>query len=304
MPKFSIIIPLYNKEKHIVQTIHSVFNQRYSDFEIIIVNDGSTDNGLKEVLNIIHDKLIVFDNENKGVSEARNFAMQHANGDYFAFLDADDVWDENHLLNLNQLIDSFPNCGLYCCNYNFVYENNNIVNTNFPTLPNEKGWRGIVPDFFLASLEYRIAWTSAVAIPKKIIHSIGLFDTAFSSGQDTDYWTRIALKYPVAFNKNVSVSYNTTAENRITNILPSDRSFMTFEKFHDIEKTNISLKKFNDMYRTELAIKHKIIGDIKTYKYYKKDIKLSNIKWEQILLLKLPSFTLKLLWKYKRWLKS
>jgi len=304
MPKFSVIIPLYNKESHISDTLTSVFSQLFTDYEVIVVNDGSTDNSWKEIKGFKNSKLKTFNNENKGVSQARNFAMQQASGDYFDFLDADDIWKNNHLLNLNQLIISFPNCGLYCCNYNIEYGNNNIVSTKFPTLPKEKDWSGIVSDFFLASLKSRIAWTSAVAIPKSIIASIGLFDPDFSSGQDTDYWTRISLKFAVAFTKKVSVSYNTTAENRITNILPSNRKFMTFEKFHDLEKTNTSLKKFNDMNRAELAIKHKIIGDHKTSNFYISDIDDNNINWKQIILLKLPSTILKPLWIFKQWLKT
>lgn len=306
MPKFSIIIPLYNKEKHIKQTIKSVFNQLYSDFEIIVVNDGSTDNSLKEISKIKHDKLIVFNNTNKGVSEARNFAMRQANGDYFAFLDADDIWENDHLFNLNQLIDSFPNCGLYCCNYNFDYGNNNITNTKFPILPKEVNWQGIVPDYFLASLKFRIAWTSAVAVPKDIINLIGFFDNEITlgAGEDTDYWTRIALKRTVAFTKKVSASYNVSAENRISNINTNKRKFMKLDKFYEEERTNSSLKKFNDIQRAELAIKHKIIGDKKNFDFYVTHLKYSNVGWEKLILIHSPMFTLILLWKLKQWLKT
>lgn len=306
MPKFSVIIPLYNKEKSILKTINSVFNQLYTDFEIIVVNDGSTDNSFKEITKIKHDKLIAFNNTNKGVSEARNFAMQQANGDYFAFLDADDVWEKNHLLNLNNLISSFPNCGLYCCNYNFDYGNNNIISTQFPSLPKDLNWQGIVPDYFLASLKYRIAWTSAVAIPKDIINSIGFFDNKITlgAGEDTDYWTRIALKRTVAFTKKISVSYNISAENRISNINTSKRKFMKLDKFYEDEKTNLSLKKFNDIQRAELAIKHKIIGDKKSSIFYITHLKFSNIGWIKLILLHSPKFILILLWKIKQWLKT
>jgi len=304
MPFFSVIIPLYNKEAHIINTLNSVYNQNFTDYEIIIVNDGSTDNSWNVVKDIENSNIRTFNNKNQGVSETRNFAMKHAKGEYFAFLDADDIWKRNHLHDLNQLINSFPNCGLYCSNYNFDYGNNKIINTRFPTLPKEKEWEGIVTDFFSASLEYRIAWTSAVAIPKKILDTVGFFDINFTSGQDTDYWTRIALKHLVVFTKKVSVNYNTAAENRITNISPNNRNFMTFEKFHEIEKSNKSLKKFNDICRTELAIKHKIIGDIDSYNYYNKDIDYSNINWILVILLKLPSNILSKLWVFKQWLRT
>lgn len=304
MPFFSVIIPLYNKESHIISTVNSVLNQTFTDYEIIVVNDGSTDNGLNKVLSLKHEKIIVFNNKNNGVSKARNFAMEKANGDYFAFLDADDFWKKNHLSNLFKLITDFPKCGLYSTNYAFDYGDNYLVKTQFPTLPKSKNWRGIVPNYFINSLVNRIAWTSAVVIPKQIFNAIGGFDINFSSGQDTDYWTRIALNYNVAFTKEVSVLYNLKAENRISNIAPSNRSFMTFEKFKDEEKTNPSLKIYNDMYRAELAIKHKIVNNTTTYKYYKSEIDYNNINWKKNLLIKLPSFILKPLWVLKQWLKT
>jgi len=304
MPFFSVIIPLYNKEAHILDTLKSVYEQSFTDYEIIIVNDGSTDNSWEKIKGLGNSKLKTFNNENQGVSQARNFAMKQAKGDYFAFLDADDFWENSHLQDLFDLTLNYPNCGLYCTNYIFDYGNNFIINTHFPKLPKDKTWQGIVSDFFITSTKFRIAWTSAVAIPRKTMHNIGLFDVNFSSGQDTDYWTRIALKSNVAFTKKISAHYNVSADNRITNIIPKHRKFMTFEKFHREEQTNLSLKKFNDMCRAELAIKHKVIGDTLTYKYYKKNINLKNINWKKTLLLKLPTSLTKLLWSFKQWLKT
>lgn len=303
MPFFSVIIPLYNKEKHIIQTLNSVLSQSFTNYEVIIVNDGSTDNSLSLTEQTIDNRIRVFNQENKGVSEARNFAMQQATGNYFAFLDADDIWKGNHLENLYQLIIKHPNCGLYCANYIFNY-GNYTVNTKFSTLPKQQNWKGIVADFFAASMSYRIALTSAVAIPAKTISDIGFFDTNFTSGQDTDYWTRIALRKSVAFSKEVSVIYNAIATNRISNITASDRKFMTFEKFAAEEKNNLSLKKFNDMYRAELAIKHKLIGDSTTFLYYKKSITNTNLSFRNKILLTLPSSILKTLWRLKQFIKA
>jgi glycosyltransferase involved in cell wall biosynthesis len=304
MPFFSVIIPLFNKESHISNTLNSVYLQTFEDFEVIIIDDQSTDESVKKVNQLKNNKTFIFQNEEKGVSQARNLGMKKAKGDYFAFLDADDEWMPNHLQDLYQLIKDHPNCGLYCTNYTFDYGNEFTVKTVFPTLPKNKYWKGIVDNYFLASLNNRIAWTSAVVIPKEAYINIGGFDIKFSSGQDTDYWTRIALNYPVSFTKEATVLYNLKAENRISNIAPSSRSFMTFEKFIIEEKTNTSLKKFNDMYRAELAIKHKIIGDLKTFKYYSKDIKYNNLNFTKIILLKLPEGILSNLWKLKQWLKT
>lgn len=306
MPKFSIIIPLYNKETHIVNTLNSVFNQTFTDFEIVIVNDGSTDGSLKEVQKITDERLILYNRKNKGVSQARNFAMQNATGDYFAFLDADDLWKPQHLHNLNHLIVKYPNCSMYCTNYCFDYGDGYIVTPKFPTLPSHSNWSGIVPDFFKASLHYRIAWTSAVAIPSNSISSVGFFNEAITlgAGEDTEYWSRLALKKPVAFSKKMTAIYNVDAINRISKIDASKRKHMTFEQFYTSEKNNSSLKEFNDMYRLEYAIRHKISGNKRLFEFYKSDIDQNYISIKNKILLNLPRQTLITLWHIKQSVKQ
>ena len=117
MAIISIIIPLFNKELFIKQTLLSVLNQTFSEFEIIIINDGSTDKSVT-IINDIDDKRItLYTTKNKGVSHARNYGFSKANTDLIAFLDADDLWEPNHLENLHTLYTNFPNCGLYATNY-------------------------------------------------------------------------------------------------------------------------------------------------------------------------------------------
>ena len=306
MPKFSVIIPLYNKDAHIVNTIISVLNQSFTDFEIIVVNDGSTDDSLLEVQKISDERLIIYDRENNGVSQARNFAMRQAKGDYFAFLDADDLWKDNHLQNLNSLIIEFPNCGMYCTNYHFDNGNNYIINTQFPTLPKVDVWSGIVSDFFEASMKYRIAWTSAVAIPSDSIKFVGFFNEniTLGAGEDTEYWTRLALKKPVAFSKLPTAIYKVDAINRISKINPSKRKHMTFENFLEEEKVNPSLKKFNDMYRLEYALRQKMFGNKNQFEFYKNGIGYNTSSLKTKLLLSLPKLILICLWYYKQVVKK
>ena len=90
MPKFSIIIPLYNKEKDIETTINSVLNQTFTNYEVILVDDGSTDNSYKVVSDIEDSRIQIFKKENQGVSKARNYGVSKAKTEYIAFLDADD----------------------------------------------------------------------------------------------------------------------------------------------------------------------------------------------------------------------
>lgn len=117
MGKISVIIPVYNKEDYIRMTIQSVLNQTFSDFEIVIIDDGSTDKS-KDIINEFSEnqKITYHYQKNQGVAAARNAGIKKANGDYIAFLDADDRWDDSFLEKLNNEIDSGESC--YCGYYN------------------------------------------------------------------------------------------------------------------------------------------------------------------------------------------
>ena len=108
-PFFSVVIPLFNKEHFIEKTIQSVLNQTLQDFEIIIINDGSTDASLEKVELINDDRISVFTTKNLGVSHARNYGIQKAKGHDIAFLDADDYWESEFLESIKGLIEKYPN---------------------------------------------------------------------------------------------------------------------------------------------------------------------------------------------------
>lgn len=110
---FSIIIPLYNKVDYIEKAIQSVLAQTYQNFEIIVVNDGSTDEGEKIVESFHNKKIILINQINQGVSVARNTGAQNSKYDFLAFLDADDIWHSEFLEQLNVLINKFPEMGIY-----------------------------------------------------------------------------------------------------------------------------------------------------------------------------------------------
>ena len=105
MPKFSIIIPVYNVEKYLKRTLDSVFNQTYQDFEVIVVNDGCTDQSMDIAKKY---KVKIIDNQRVGVSEARNIGAKQASGEYLLFLDSDDYWDKKLLEKINKSLDNKP----------------------------------------------------------------------------------------------------------------------------------------------------------------------------------------------------
>jgi len=301
MPYFSVIIPLYNKENNIAETIESVLLQSFQDFEIIIVNDGSTDNSESKVLSLLNDKIRYFKTENRGVSQARNFAIEKSEGKVLAFLDADDYWYVNHLEHLKLLYEKFPEAGLLATNYEFYFSEKRIIKPTFLGISSDFD-RGIVEDFFHSSYEYRIAWTSAVAVPKDILQDIGNFDEniTLGAGEDSDLWIRIAIKYPVAFINKVSARYKMDGVNRISHSNTLNRNFSKLDKFYLNEKANPSLKRFLDLYRTEYALKHKLAGDINNFLFYTKDISTQNLNLKTRILFSLPSWQLRWLYKFKK----
>jgi glycosyltransferase involved in cell wall biosynthesis len=304
-PFFSIIIPLYNKEKAIEKTLKSVFHQSFTDYEVLVINDGSTDESEVKVKCFSDERLRLISTENKGVSQARNLGIKLAKGKLIAFLDADDYWFTTHLESLYQLHQNFPEAGLLATNYQFYYSEKKIIQPIFDELPTKK-WYGIVPDFFYSSMKFRIAWTSAVAVPKIVLDDVGNFDETITlgAGEDTDLWIRIALKYPVAFDHEVSAYYQMETENRISLRKTLERKFSKLDKFSNEEQSNISLKKYLDLYRSEFALKHKLAGDLTGFQFYRNGIDHHNLHWKTKFLFLLPVDILQILYLFKKKLEQ
>lgn len=287
LPYFSIVISLYNKEKHIQSTIESVLAQSFVDFEIVVVNDGSTDSSEAVVKSIDDERIQIYSQENKGVSVARNFGIEKAKAKLVAFLDADDYWYPNHLETLKILYDTFPGCGLYATAYMKQFNSVKIksIYKNIPTTPN---WMGIVPDYFESSHTNSIAWTSAVMVPKKVFDTIGNFDTniTLGAGEDTDLWIRIALKYEVAFCNTVTAIHNLHSDNRISNANTNLRQFINLDVYEAIAQSKPSLKKYLDLNRYSIAKQYKLVGNHQKSKELIAKIDFNNLNWKQQLLLK------------------
>jgi glycosyltransferase involved in cell wall biosynthesis len=111
----SVVIPLYNKARYIKDTINSVLNQSFQDFEIVVIDDGSTDDGVKIIDNISDTRIKIIVQKNSGVSVARNRGVAESKYEYIAFLDGDDKWLPNYLEKMKEAIDIYPNAGMYCC---------------------------------------------------------------------------------------------------------------------------------------------------------------------------------------------
>ena len=298
MPLISIVIPLYNKERFIKETLDSVFNQSFTDYEIIIVNDGSTDSSVFIVNAIDDQRITVLSNQNKGVSHARNFGISKANSDLIALLDGDDLWEQNHLENLYNLYEKFPDCGLYATAYNKKYFNGEKIKASYNGLAKE--YFGIIEDYFSASIKDGIAWTSAVLIPMKTFRKVGVFDEEMRSGQDTDLWIRIALKDSVAFSSIASsnkiilapkyhLSYSTNRIDRLK----------LFEKFKAVDIPTASFKKYMDLNRFSVAIERKVAKDYSNFRRLRKEIDPLSLNFKQRIIVNMPSILIGLLKRFQ-----
>lgn len=301
-PFFSVIIPLYNKEEYIEDTITSVLNQNFKDFEIIIVNDGSTDNSLIEVKKFKDKRIKLYSQNNQGLSHTRNNAIKKSKGLFMAFIDADDYWKPNHLEQLKQLITDFPNNGLYATAYTLKKSKNTYHTAKYNDLPNN--FRGIVPSFFKHSLQHCVAWVGAMCIPKVIFDSIGFFDPEIYSEQDIDLYIRIALKYDFVLDASkVTSIYNRTMDDNMSNYSEKISISKFLNAYKEEEKNNKDLNKYMDLNRFSTLVFFKLSGNKFLEKQLLKDVNFNNLTSIQRLILKLPNSIVKLLFKVKETLK-
>ena len=241
--RYSVAIPLYNKERHIARAIQSVLSQDNSDFEVVVVDDGSVDDSLRVVEKFADERIRIFQQENSGVSSARNNTIRYARGNYIVFLDADDEWLPNHLESYDEMIAEFPDAGLYATAYE-TYESSGNVLAPWDKKPYcRKGTISEI-DFFRESCQGdpRPVHTSSVCIPMCILDAVGGFNEGCRHGEDLDLWGRIALEYAVIFYCNVSSRRYKDAENRSLDTRPIDRYELPFVTFYKDNRVAIEDK--------------------------------------------------------------
>lgn len=204
----SVVIPLYNKEQSIASTLQTVLKQIYQDFEIVIVNDGSTDHSVEEVTKVLDPRIRLIHQSNAGVSAARNRGIKEARGEFVAFLDADDVWKPDYLKTQYKLTQKYPECSVFASDYEFKDTHGKVTSTIIRKL-SFKGVDGILSNYFeVASCSHPPLWTSAVMVKKSVIQSIGGFPIGIKSGEDLLTWARLACKYSIAYTKISQAIYN------------------------------------------------------------------------------------------------
>ena len=206
--KYSVVIPLYNKAEYISRTLKSVLAQSFQNFEVIVVDDGSRDDSLKIARQTDSDKIRVIAQENQGTAVARNTGIEHASGEYIAFLDADDEWKSNYLETIDTLTEKYPQSDVFVTAYRVVMGKNKY-NYSSRLTPDE----GCLESYWMTfQYPYDFVWTSATVIRKSTVLKAGCFKPGERIGQDLDLWARVARINPrVAYSSAVCVDYNRNA---------------------------------------------------------------------------------------------
>lgn len=194
MAKLSVIIPLYNKEVSIINTIESVVNQTFSDFEVIIVNDGSTDGSVDSVSKIDDNRIIIVNKPNGGVSSARNVGIKTAKTNLLFFLDGDDTIKPCCLESLYKLYIEHPEADLWCGNYSVIYPNCRVKDY---CLSKEKYViRDNFKDYWKQLYYLR---TGVVLVKKDVFDHIGFFDEKINVFEDYEIFLKMIRYCKIAY---------------------------------------------------------------------------------------------------------
>ncbi|WP_273212131.1 glycosyltransferase family 2 protein [Runella zeae] len=218
----SVVIPLYNKEKSIKKTIKSVLEQTYKNFELVIVNDGSTDNSIDVVNEFVDSRIIVYNKKNGGVSSARNYGINVARGEFIMFLDADDIIYSDCLDILLTYLNNFESCSICVGNYYLKMPNGDM------TLSSTCKEQGIVENPLKCFYEGTISFRAGVMLFKKNVFNQARFNELICVHEDTELWVKLLKEFvvlytPIAIHEYIK-EYSILSEK----CLPLDKEFSYF----------------------------------------------------------------------------
>lgn len=212
MPLISVVIPVYNGEKTIQETIRSVLSQTFPDFELIVINDGSQDKTLEVVSTIRDPRLKIFSYPNAGVAASRNRGFLHSSGQFIAFLDADDLWTPDKLEAQLKALQEDPGAGVAYSWSNFISESNQVLQAG-----RRLTWSGNVHSKILVInfLEHG----SNPLIRREALETVGGFEESLPPADDWDMWIRLAAKYPFVVVTAPQILYRVSTNSQSSNVV-------------------------------------------------------------------------------------
>jgi glycosyltransferase involved in cell wall biosynthesis len=207
----SVIIPIYNGSRFVEETIRSVVNQNFEDWELILVDDGSTDNTREIIESFKSTKIRCFSKPNSGVSDSRNYGAKYATGEYFAFIDADDIWKPAKMSESVDFIKNHP--------VHLVHSYMEVIDASSkPTGEILQGKEGWMLNSLLLWDGCNIPSPSSILVSKDAYEKVGGFDTNFSTAADQDFFFRIANNYEIGMIKSPLGQYRVHGQNMHLNI--------------------------------------------------------------------------------------
>jgi glycosyltransferase involved in cell wall biosynthesis len=212
MPEISVIIPVYNGEKTIQETLESVFNQTFSDYELIVINDGSTDFTLKILSHVKDSRLKVFSYPNGNQAVSRNRGISHASGKYIAFLDADDLWTPDKLEQQFEALQAHPEAAVAYSWSDYIDETSQFLRRGSYKTINGNTY----PYFLLANI---LENGSNPLIRRQALVEVGNFNPDFTPAEDWDMWLRLAKQYQFITIPKPQILYRQSSQSASANVL-------------------------------------------------------------------------------------
>lgn len=278
MPRVSVIIPAYNAASYTIEAVESILNQTFKDFEIIVVDDGSTDN-TKKLLQPYIDccKIDYIYKENGGASSARNMGIKASKGQYVACLDCDDLWLPDKLKICTEFLDKNPEVGLVYTRVCFIDLHGNIVG-----IPGGCCYSGMVFEKLIGN---NFIVNSTPVVKKGCFAKVGLFDESIFYPADWDMWLRISEHYPIAYLDTILTKYRVRERSNFEKNIELAKS----EIFKVLEKT------FRARTYLSRKLKRKAISHISfaSAKAYTRKLQLKNARKEAFKAIRLYPYNMK-----------
>jgi len=236
MPKVSVVIPAYNAMNYLPETVESVLRQSFTDFEVLIIDDGSSDHIVQWASQIADPRVRLISQENQGLPGARNTGITQAHGEYIAFLDADDLWELTKLEKQVRCLDNNPAVGLVHTWMLLVDEQGKSTGRVMKSNGEGDIWKQLV--------ERNIIACPSVIVRRCCFEAVGIFDINLRSIEDWDMWLRIASRYPFAVIKEPLAYYRQLPGSMSKNCQVMEQAFhRVIEKaFHSAPSELLYLK--------------------------------------------------------------
>lgn len=227
-PEISIVIPLYNKESSIFRTVQSVLNQTFKDFELLIIDDGSTDNSIKIISEVKDDRLKIFSKLNGGVSDARNYGVRKALSDYIFFLDADDIISDICLSVFIGLVNKYKGESVFISNFKILLADDKEIIYS-------QGKKECLLDNPLKALWNKtvLPRTGAMLIKRECFEHVGNFQTNITVYEDLDFILRLLKKYKAVYTPEVLLYYQCEYNYLSQKVFPLSREFAYYINLSD-----------------------------------------------------------------------